>query len=72
MKTTNHTKPLHATAQVFITALKALPRRQRDSVLAGLASDPEVREDLIDLAIAAERRKERSRPFKQFLKSLSR
>jgi len=56
-----------ATAEVFVTALRALPRKQRDEVLARIASDPELREDLLDRALLLERRREPSRPLRDYL-----
>jgi len=52
-----------ATAEVFMTALQALPKKQRDAVLARIADDKELGEDLLDLALISGRRKEASRPF---------
>jgi len=56
-----------ATAEVFLTALRALPKKERDAVLAGIADDQQFREDLLDLALIAERRHEPSRPFSRYL-----
>jgi len=56
-----------ATAEVFVTALRALPRKQRDEVLARIASDPDLREDLLDRALLLERRREPSRPLRDYL-----
>ncbi|HUT09727.1 MAG TPA: hypothetical protein VMY42_04465 [Thermoguttaceae bacterium] len=56
-----------ATAEVFLTALRALPKKERDAVLAGIADDQRFREDLLDLTLIAERRHEPSRPFSQYL-----
>jgi hypothetical protein len=56
-----------ATAEVFVTALRALPRKQRDEVLARIAGDPDLREDLLDRALLLERRREPSRPLRDYL-----
>jgi hypothetical protein len=56
-----------ATAEVFVTALRALPQKQRDEVLARIASDPDLREDLLDRALLLQRRRERSRPLRNYL-----
>jgi len=56
-----------ATAEVFITALKALPKKDRAAVLARIASEKDMREDLLDLALIAGRRDEDSRPFREYL-----
>ncbi len=55
------------TAHVFLTAFKAMPKAERDEFLAMLIADESVREDLIDLALIAERQDEPSRPFSEFL-----
>ena len=63
---------VQATAEVFVAAFRALPRRQKDAVLSQLAKDRTVREDLIDLAVAEERKKEPSRPLREFLSKVHR
>lgn len=50
-----------------ITAFRRLPVRQRDVFLGELVKNRSVREDLMDLAIAESRRKEPSRPLREFL-----
>lgn len=56
-----------ATAEVFFTALRALPKEERQAVLVRITDDEELREDLLDLAVFAQRRDEPSRPFDEFL-----
>ena len=56
-----------ATAEVFLTALRCPPKKERDAVLSGIAEDKRLREDFFDLALIAERRKEPSRPFREYL-----
>ena len=56
-----------ATAEVFLVALKALRKKERDAVLIRIAQEKDLREDLLDLALIAGRRKETSRPFRQYL-----
>ncbi len=58
---------VQATAEVFLTALQALPKKEREAVLAGIADDQNFRENLLDLALIAERRNEPSRPFDEYL-----
>lgn len=53
------TRAQRATADVFLTALKALPRADRDAVAVRIARD------ILDLALIADRRGERSRPFRE-------
>jgi len=56
-----------AIAEVFLTALKGLSKEDREAVLAGIASDKSLAEDLLDLALIESRRDEPSRPFREFL-----
>jgi hypothetical protein len=59
-----------ATAEVFMTAFRALPRQEQDSFLMAVIRDNRFREDIIDLAIAAKRCCEKTKPLRAFLKSL--
>lgn len=63
---------VQATADVFLTALKGLPKKERDAVLVRIAQDKAFARDLRDLAIIAERRRERSRPFRDYLSKQTR
>ena len=56
-----------ATAEVYFTALMALPKKERAAVLVRIAEEKTLREDLLDLAVLAERRDEPSRPFRDYL-----
>lgn len=56
-----------ATAEIFLIALKALSKKQQNAVLAGIAQDENLREDLFDLTLIAKRRNEPSRSFRQYL-----
>ena len=48
-----------ATAQVFLTAFRALPRAEQSAFLFTIIRDRIFREDIIDLAIAAKRGSEK-------------
>ena len=61
------TKTQRATADVFLTALKALPKAERDAVVLRIARDKAFTRDILDLAVIADRRGERSRPFREYL-----
>lgn len=61
------TKTQAATADVFLIALKALPKRERDAVLVQLARDKTLGRDILDLALIVGRRSEPSRPFREYL-----
>lgn len=56
-----------ATAEVFLTALRSLSSKDRQAVLARIAEDEDLRQDLHDLALLAERRNEPSRAFRDYL-----
>ncbi|MFH1744125.1 MAG: hypothetical protein ABIH23_34415 [bacterium] len=58
---------VEATADVFFMALKALPKPERDAVLVRIARDKSFARDILDLAVIAERRREASRPFREYL-----
>ncbi len=57
-----------ATAEVFLAAFKTLERKEQDIFLSEILKDKRLREDLIDIAIAESRAKDKSRPFRDFLK----
>ncbi|MFQ5807163.1 MAG: hypothetical protein ACE5I3_12010 [Phycisphaerae bacterium] len=61
------TKAQAATADVFLTALKALPKAERDAVLVRIAREKAFARDILDLALIARRRTEPSRPFRDYL-----
>lgn len=57
-----------ATAEVFLTAFKTMPKKEQDIFLTKLMKEKRLREDLIDIAIAESRAKDKGRPFRDFLK----
>ena len=59
-----------ATAKIFMTALKSMPRKEQSSILIALVEDNNFREDIIDLAVAVKRSREKTHPFRAFLKDL--
>jgi hypothetical protein len=56
-----------ATSEVFLTAFRALKKRDREAVLEKLLRDKEVLEDLFDIVIIEQRRKEPSRRLDEYL-----
>ena len=56
-----------ATADVFLLALKGLPKKERDAVLVRIAQDKSLARDFLDLAVIARRRREPARPFRDYL-----
>ncbi len=60
------TRAQRATADVFLTALKALPKAERNAVVVRIARDKTSARDILDLAVVADRRGEGSRPFREY------
>jgi len=56
-----------AAADGFLKVLKALPKSQGDAVIVRIASEKEFTRDILDLATIADRHKQPSRPFRQYL-----
>ncbi len=56
-----------ATSEVFMTTFRALPKKVREAVVDKMLSDKEFREDLMDIAVIEQRRKEPSRPLEEYL-----
>ena len=54
-------------AEGFVQILKALPRAQKDAVIAQIAQDKEFAHDILDLATIAIRQSEPSRSFRDYL-----
>ncbi|MBA4419281.1 MAG: hypothetical protein C0392_15460 [Syntrophus sp. (in: bacteria)] len=56
------------TAEIFLTAFKTLPKKEQDAFFVQMLKDVRLREDLIDIAIAEGRSRDKTRPFRGFLK----
>ena len=56
-----------ATAEVFWTAFRVLSRKEQQTVLQRLLKDKSLRQDLIDLAVIENRRREPSWPLREYL-----
>lgn len=54
-------------AEVFLMALKSMPKDQKESVLSRIAQDKEFHRDLQDLMVFEKRKNETRRPFQEFL-----
>lgn len=50
-------KPNQATAEVFFTAFKSLKNEEKEAFLEKVINDPDLREDLIDVALIEEAKK---------------
>jgi len=56
-----------ATAEIFWTAFRALPKKSRHTIVEKLLQDMDFREDLIDTIILEQRKNEPSRSLDQYL-----
>lgn len=52
-----------ATAEVFLTAFRALPQSEKNIFLTNLVKDNELLEDILDIATFEARREEPSKSF---------
>ncbi len=59
-----------ATAEIFVTAFKALKRKEREAVLQKLVTDAELAEDLADSLALEARRDQPHIPLRDVLKDL--
>lgn len=59
-----------ATAEVFWTAFRTLPKAVREAVIQRLLKNRGMREDLIDIVTALQRQHERSIPYERVRASL--
>jgi mRNA interferase RelE/StbE len=56
------------TAEVFLTAFKTMPKKEQNIFLSKIVKDSRLREDLIDIAIAESRAKDKGESFREFLR----
>jgi hypothetical protein len=59
---------VEATAEVFWTAFKVLPKAEQLAVLRRLVQDQKLRRNLLDLSLIEEHRSEPAQPFEEYLK----
>jgi len=60
-----------ATAEVFLTAFRALPKQEQNAFLFTIIKDHNFRKDVVDLAIAVKRSKEKCNKLHAFVKNLN-
>ena len=58
---------IEATAEIFWTAFKVLPRAEQQMIIHYIVTDQNLRHDLMDLALIEERRNESSRPLRDYI-----
>ena len=56
-------KANQVTAEVFFTAFKALKNKEKEAFLEKMISDPELREDLVDIVLIEEAKEIKGRPI---------
>lgn len=56
-----------ATLEIFWTAFRSLSKKNKEVVVARLLKDKEFKDDLMDVALIEQRRKESSRPLEEYL-----
>ena len=61
------TQTQRATVQIFLSAFRGLTKTQRQDFLEALLRKQSYREDLLDLALVEARRRESSRPLRNYL-----
>jgi hypothetical protein len=59
-----------ATAEIFVTAFKALKRKERETVFQKLVADAELADDLADTLALEARRHQPHAPLRDVLKDL--
>ena len=59
-----------ATAEVFVTAFKALKPRQREAVLALMLEDKQLSADIVDTLTLESRRRQPRQSFRKALRDL--
>jgi hypothetical protein len=64
-------KAVESRAEVYLMALQSLSKAEKEAVIAHLLEDPQLREDILDLALIQQRQGELSRPFRDYLAAAS-
>ena len=62
--------PIEAKAEIFLTAFLSLAHKEQDAVLLKMIENQRLREDLIDLAIAEERKSEKTKSFEKVVANI--
>lgn len=60
-------KTVESRAEVYVMALQSLSEAEREAVITRLLEDPQLREDILDLAVIKLRQGAPSRPFREYL-----
>lgn len=60
-------KAVESKGEVYLMALQSLSKAEKEAVIARLLEDPQLREDILDLALIQQRQGEPSSPFRDYL-----
>jgi hypothetical protein len=60
-------KAVESKAEGYLMALQSLSKAEKEAVITRLLEDPQLREDILDLALIQQRQGEPSRPFRDYL-----
>ena len=60
-------KAAQSRAEVCLMAIQSLSKAEKKAISARLLEDPQLREDILDLAVIQQRQGEPSRPFRDYL-----
>ena len=60
-------KVVESRAEVYLMVIQSLSKAEKEAVIARLLEDPQLREDILDLAVIKQRRGEPSRSFRDYL-----
>jgi hypothetical protein len=63
-------KAVESRTEIYLMALQSLSKAERESIIARLLEDPDLREDILDLITIHQRHEEPSRPFKEYLTAI--
>ena len=60
-------KVAESRVEVDLMALQSLSKAEKETVIARLLEDTDLREDILDLVLIQQRQREPSRPFRDYL-----
>jgi len=60
-------KAVESRAEVYLMALQSLSKAEKEAVISRLLEDPNLGEDILDLAVIQQRQREPARPLRDYL-----
>jgi len=60
-------KAVESRTEIYLMVLQSLSKAEKEAVIVRLLEDPQLREDILDLALIQQRQGEPSRPFRDYL-----